>query len=310
MVFYHRIFRYRSNLSLIPSPYNRHTRKGRFLPFSRFSFSIICIVFTLTLTMRFYSPPLLCGVIIYFLRISTSLLSFFLSFIQIGREREREREIKPLSFNVLSFSIHMINLDRETKEREKKERNRSSSFPSLPFLFRVCQRFIIFHPYPNRETKEREREREIDYFLFFSLSSISLPPTFYHFFYPRDASRSGNEREREREREKNRVVSFSFPSLPLLFRVCQRFIIFHPRDASRSETRERGREIGPLCRSSVGAFLAFGEYRRFLSPFFQGLQHGDSDRSFERRVRDRIWSFGHLSTSAGGTGIGEHHRFS
>ena len=213
MVFYHRIFRYRSNLSRIPSPYNRHTRKGCSFRFPDFPSPLSASYLrSLSLSLRFYSPPLLCGVIIYFLRISTSLLSFFLSFIQIGREREREREIKPLSFNVLSFSIHMINLDRETKEREKKERNRSSSFPSLPFLFRVCQRFIIFHPYPNRETKEREREREIDYFLFFSLSSISLPPTFYHFFYPRDASRSGNEREREREKERKIESSpFLFP---------------------------------------------------------------------------------------------------
>ena len=88
--------------------------------------------------------------------------------------------------------------------------------------------------------------------------------------------------------------------------------MIHPDRETKERERERERKKNRAALSDErGSLPRVWRISPVSLPFFpQGSQDGDSDRSFERRVRDRIWSFGHLSTSAGGTGIGKHRRFS
>ena len=421
---YHRILRYRSISLDTPSNFpDRRIQKWKWplLPFSPFSFSIIRI----RIYALFYLLFRLIIVLLYNNLFPNNFLrSFFFSFPSLssrsGDERERRRN------RVFFYFPSLLFRSGDERERER-ERVIFFSFPSLPFLFCICQPFIIFHSFSNWETKERERGRKIEKKVFFYFPSPRLP-TFFHF---PSTSKLGDERERESR-------FFSFPSFPFLFHICQPFIIFHshPNWETKERERERNRTVFPLriCQpfiifhpnwetrgresfsflfllfyfsSAFANLLSFstsrsGDERKkerervffflfssicllsfsihiqkkrkrkrnrvvffyfpslfanLLSfsihvihpdretkererererkknraalsdergslprvwrispvslPFFpQGSQDGDSDRSFERRVRDRIWSFGHLSTSAGGTGIGKHRRFS
>ena len=181
----------------------------------------------------------------HFFSIFANLLSFSIH-IQIGRrKREREREIEPFSLSVFA-NLLLFSIQIERREGESRFLFFSYSFISLPRL----PTFYHF-PHQDRETKGRKRGRE-----FFSF--CSLPFAFYHF--------PSTSKKRESGRE---IESFSFifpPSLPTSYHFPFTWYIQIGR-RKRERERERERKIGPLCRTSVGAFLAFGEYRRFLCPF-------------------------------------------
>ena len=172
-------------------------------------------------------------IIIYFVP-NNFLRPFFFSFPSLssrsGDERERRRN------RVFFYFPSLLFRSGDERERER-ERVIFFSFPSLPFLFCICQPFIIFHSFSNWETKERERGRKIEKKVFFYFPSPHLP-TFYHF---PSTSKLGDERERESR-------FFSFPSFPFLFHICQPFIIFHshPNWETKERERERNRTVFPL----------------------------------------------------------------
>ena len=170
-------------------------------------------------------------IIIYFVP-NNFLRPFFFSFPSLssrsGDERERRRN------RVFFYFPSLLFRSGDERERER-ERVIFFSFPSLPFLFCICQPFIIFHSFSNWETKERERGRKIEKKVFFYFPSPRLP-TFFHF---PSTSKLGDERERE-----SRFFFFSFSSISFLHLP----IFYHfPHQDRETKGRKRGREFFSFC---------------------------------------------------------------
>ena len=260
---------------------------GRCFRFPHFPSALSASVFTLSFTYSFVS--LLCYyIIIYFQIIFYVPSSFLFPLIHPDREtREREGEIE------FSFIFPLFYSDQKTKEREKEKEKDSSSFLfSLFHFFSAFANLLSFSTSRSGDERKKERER-VFFFLFSSICLLSF----------------STSKKRESGRE---IESFSFifpPSLPTSYHFPFTWYIQIGR---RKRERERERKKNRAALSDErGSLPRVWRISPVSLPFFpQGSQDGDSDRSFERRVRDRIWSFGHLSTSAGGTGIGKHRRFS